>query len=88
MIIEKVVSTCTKFMYIEIYNMILSGIIRINGPGIGRVSLSHTRTRFFFFKPIPGPYLLGFGYTRPVCFGFRVYPSGLSFFAIPRYGGT
>ncbi|MFS7997308.1 hypothetical protein Hanom_Chr12g01140181 [Helianthus anomalus] len=70
----------------EIYNMILSGIIRINGPGIGRVSLNPIPVPEFFpfLSPIPGPYPSGFGYILLVCFRFRVYPSGLGFFAIPR----
>ncbi|MFS7919807.1 hypothetical protein Hanom_Chr03g00216981 [Helianthus anomalus] len=83
MTIEKVISKCTKFLYMEIYNMILSGIIRVNGLGIRRVSLNLIPDFFSVFKPVPGQYPLGFGYTRPVCFGFRVYPSGLGFFAIP-----
>ncbi|MFS7971036.1 hypothetical protein Hanom_Chr09g00828011 [Helianthus anomalus] len=67
----------------------LSGIIRVNGPGIGRVSLNPISVSvpvpeyFYIFNPIPDPYSLGFGYTRPVFFGFRVYPSGLGFFTIP-----
>ncbi|MFS7951165.1 hypothetical protein Hanom_Chr07g00591771 [Helianthus anomalus] len=54
----------------EIYNMILSGIIRVNGPRIGRVSLNPIPVPDFFFKLVPGPYPLGFGYTRPVCFEY------------------
>ncbi|KAF5778062.1 hypothetical protein HanRHA438_Chr12g0554131 [Helianthus annuus] len=87
MSIENVLSTCTKFIYMEIYNMIHSDIIRVNGPGIGWVSLNPIPVPipdfFSFFKLVPGPYPLGFGYTRPVCFGFWVYPSDLGFFAIP-----
>ncbi|MFS7905929.1 hypothetical protein Hanom_Chr01g00053471 [Helianthus anomalus] len=78
MTIEKVVSTCTKFIYMEIYNMILSGIIRVNGPGIGWVSLNPIPVPipdfFLFLSPypahthwasgIPGPYVSGFEYTR------------------------
>ncbi|MFS7953532.1 hypothetical protein Hanom_Chr07g00619791 [Helianthus anomalus] len=70
----------------EIYNMIISGIIWVNRPSIGHVSLNPIPVPEFFplFKPIPDPYPSGFGYTWPVCFGFRVYPSGLCFFAIHR----
>ncbi|MFS7948113.1 hypothetical protein Hanom_Chr06g00556151 [Helianthus anomalus] len=78
MTIEKVISTCTKFINMEIYNMILSGIIWVNGPGIGRVSLNPIPVPvpnfFSFLSPypahthcasgIPDPYLSGFGYTR------------------------
>ncbi|MFS7956619.1 hypothetical protein Hanom_Chr11g01028551 [Helianthus anomalus] len=57
--------------------MILSSIIRVNvpdiGSGIGRVSLNPIPIPdFSLFKPIPGPYPSGFGYTQLVCFGFRV----------------
>ncbi|KAJ0681514.1 putative stem-specific protein TSJT1 [Helianthus annuus] len=58
--------------------MILSGIIRVNGSGIGRVSLNLIPVGipgfFLFLSPypaythwasgIPGPYVSGFGYTR------------------------
>ncbi|KAJ0466366.1 hypothetical protein HanIR_Chr14g0671271 [Helianthus annuus] len=78
MTIEKVISTCTKFIYMEFYNMILSGIIRVNRPSIGWVLLNPipvpVRDFFSFFSPyvahthwasgIPGPYVSGFGYTR------------------------
>ncbi|MFS7983878.1 hypothetical protein Hanom_Chr11g00979821 [Helianthus anomalus] len=91
MTIEKVISTCNKYIYIEIYNMIFFGYYLGKWAGYRTgITKSHirTRTRFFFsfFKPVLDLYPLGFRYTRPVCFGFRVYPSGLSFFAIPRYG--
>ncbi|MFS7921256.1 hypothetical protein Hanom_Chr03g00234661 [Helianthus anomalus] len=80
MTIKKVISTCTKFIYMEIYNMIVSGIIRVNGPDIGQVSLNLIPVPipefFLFLSPysahthwasgIPGPYVLGFGYTRRV----------------------
>ncbi|MFS8034711.1 hypothetical protein Hanom_Chr17g01584441 [Helianthus anomalus] len=52
----------------EIYNMILSSIIRVNEPGIGRVSLNPiSAPEFFHFL---SPYPSGFEYTRPVCFGY------------------
>ncbi|MFS7949908.1 hypothetical protein Hanom_Chr06g00577161 [Helianthus anomalus] len=70
------------FTYMEIYNMILSGIIRVNGPGIGLVSLNSIPVPVPEYFPFLSPYPLGFGYTLPICFGFRVYPSGLGFFAI------
>ncbi|MFS8003549.1 hypothetical protein Hanom_Chr13g01215261 [Helianthus anomalus] len=74
------------FIYMEIYNMILSGIIRVNGSGIDQVSLNPIPLLdFSLFKPIPGPYPSGIRYTLPICFGFRVYLSGLGFFAIPIY---
>ncbi|MFS7944405.1 hypothetical protein Hanom_Chr06g00511771 [Helianthus anomalus] len=69
----------------EISNMILSGIIRVNGSGIGRVSLnpiSVPMPEFFLFlspcpahtQGIPGSYVSDFGYTR------RAW----AFFAIPN----
>ncbi|MFS7938375.1 hypothetical protein Hanom_Chr05g00438931 [Helianthus anomalus] len=64
MIIEKVISTCNKFIYMEIYNMILSGIIRVNGPGIGRVSLN----------PIPVPDFFSFLSPYPA-HTHRAYPT-------------
>ncbi|MFS7965554.1 hypothetical protein Hanom_Chr09g00763621 [Helianthus anomalus] len=87
MTIDKVISTCTKFIYMEIYKKITFGYYSGKWAGYrAGITKSHTRTRtrfFSFFKSVPGPYPLGFGYTRPICFGFWVYPSGLGFFTIP-----
>ncbi|MFS7964147.1 hypothetical protein Hanom_Chr08g00746791 [Helianthus anomalus] len=70
----------------EIYNMILSGIIRVNGSGIRRVSLNPISVPdlFSLLKPIPGPYPSGFGYSLHVCFGYT--RRAWAFFAIPNWG--
>ncbi|KAJ0835704.1 hypothetical protein HanRHA438_Chr16g0758441 [Helianthus annuus] len=76
------------FICMEIYNMIFSGIIRVNGPGIGRVSLNPIPVPMPEFFPylnpypththrasgIPCPYVSSFRFTRRV-WGFFAIPS-------------